>query len=555
MTLRRINLALVLLGVLVAATWVRLGGGLGTFSSLLQASPLIVALMLGLTGLSVLVRFVRWQFLIRHAGVRLPARPSLQIYLASLVGTATPAYLGEAIRGAFIRRRFGVPLTTTLFVLVFERLLDVMALACLAGLTANAWWLRATMAAVLAAAVAGAMLCWPIARAVGVPETALAALRRTDNLADSIGMSLAAWLLPALHVSLAAASIGLWLSPWAGIRVFSSSVLLGGLTLMPAGIGSTGSLALFELEGSGFSLADSLVVVTLLRLTTVGATLAVGTMCLARVLRSRSSANRDVARHFDDIATEYGDQFKPHVWSHLLDRKVGLIARTLSHVPLARRGLDLGCGLGVQCRALEKYGYRVVGIDVSQRLVQQARRGGATVAAGSALALPFQDASLDFVYAIGVLHHLPDRRAQHTALTEIARVLKPGGQFLVHETNTRNPLFRLYMGYVFPLLKSIDEGTEWWIEPWQWEAVRGLRLVKTRYFTFMPDFTPAWMMSAFRALDAWLEAGRFRTYAVHYMAVLERDPSWSGAAAPARAAARRAVAGADGLPVVNAIGR
>ena len=42
---------------------------------------------------------------------------------------------------------------------------------------------------------------------------------------------------------------------------------------------------------------------------------------------------------------------------------------------------------------------------------------------------------------------------------EMARVLKPGGFLVVQETNTNNPLFRFYMGYVFPILSRIDDVT------------------------------------------------------------------------------------------------
>jgi SAM-dependent methyltransferase len=176
--------------------------------------------------------------------------------------------------------------------------------------------------------------------------------------------------------------------------------------------------------------------------------------------------------------------------------------------------------------ALAKRGYKVFGMEVAQRLAAQAHRAGASVTAGSALALPFADASLDFVYAVGVLHHLPDREAQQVAYREIARVLKPGGVFVVHETNTRNPLYRFYMGYVFPLLKKIDEGIEWWIEPDRWKAITGLRLKRVEHFTFMPDFVPAGLLKYFLAIDRRLEHSFLRPYSVHYMAVLERDPDW-----------------------------
>jgi ubiquinone/menaquinone biosynthesis C-methylase UbiE len=404
----------------------------------------------------------------------------------------------------------------------------VLALAVIGSVVAGNLRLAAIMVLIAVAASMGAILFRTAAYAVGVPGSLIEAVRRPSVVAVSFGLSLVAWLLVAFHVALAAWSAGITVTPMAGVRVFTSATLFGGLTLMPAGIGSTGTLAILQLQGLSLSLSDALVVVTLLRLTTVGATFTVGAICLVAVLRARKTAQITAAVHFDEISEDYGRQFSEHVWSHLLTRKVRMIAHALPNPPLAAgRGLDLGCGLGSQCLELSKRGYTVFGLDPAHGLVRKARKSGANVVAGSALVLPFRDQSLDFVYAVGVLHHLPDRRSQRDACLEIARVLKPEGFLLVHETNPRNPLFRFYMGYVFPILKKIDEGTEWWIPAEIWSAVPGLKLSNVQYFTFMPDFVPAWMMRPFLAVDRWLEASFLRPYSVHYMATLRRDLSWS----------------------------
>jgi SAM-dependent methyltransferase/uncharacterized membrane protein YbhN (UPF0104 family) len=547
-----INLAAALIGLIVAVGWINVAGGPWDLATLARVRPQYLVLMLALTAGCVGVRFFRWQFLMRHAGVRLTERPSLQIYLASLVGTATPAYVGEAVRAVWIRQRFGVPARTTITVLVFERLLDVLALAILAGVAAATWWMRGLMVAVVAAALVGGAIFCVVVRATGTSNSILAAVRRRDIVSDSLLLSLAAWTLAAMQVAVAAWSLDLWISPIAGVRVFASAVLLGGFTLMPAGIGTTGSFAIVQLLGMSLSAADAVMIVFIVRLATTGVSLAIGAACMLAIMRrAEPSIAPDAGAHFDEIAVQYGDQFKPHVWNHLLERKVRLIVDALPPEVAAGRGLDLGCGLGEQCLALAKRGLRVFGMDVSQRLAEQARRSGVAVTAGSAMTLPFRDGSLDFVYAVGVLHHLPDRAAQRAAYLEVCRVLKPGGRFVVHETNTRNPLFRFYMGYVFPLLKKIDEGTEWWIQPWQFHTIAGLKPVEIRFFTFMPDFIPAWMMKPCLAVDRWLERSRFRSYAVHYVAVMERDPAWSGALAPEAAAKQFAVHAGAGFSTVN----
>jgi SAM-dependent methyltransferase len=244
------------------------------------------------------------------------------------------------------------------------------------------------------------------------------------------------------------------------------------------------------------------------------------------VFEAKSSARRRAdgsAIHFNEIAEEYGEQFSPHMWNHLLDRKMSLLAAALPGPGGGGIGLDLGCGLGQQCVALGERGYRVVGVEAAEELVRRARKAGVTALAGNGLALPFRDGSFEFVYAVGVLHHLPGADAQAVVCREVARVLKPGGLFIVHETNPRNLLFRFYMGYIFPILKSIDEGTEWWIGPRELTATEAMKVLDVRYFTFIPDFVPRWLMQPLLAVQRRLEESRLRAYSVHYMAVLRRD--------------------------------
>ena len=129
--LLRVNLGLLLLGALVALAWV-LATSASTSAEVLAAfRPAYALPLLGISALCVWLRFVRWQFLLRRVDVRVPTRESLSLYLASLVGIATPAHVGEVLRCVFLRRRRGVPLPRSLEVLVAERVLDVLALAVL----------------------------------------------------------------------------------------------------------------------------------------------------------------------------------------------------------------------------------------------------------------------------------------------------------------------------------------------------------------------------------------------------------------------------------------
>ncbi|MHB1417681.1 MAG: class I SAM-dependent methyltransferase [Chloroflexota bacterium] len=106
-----------------------------------------------------------------------------------------------------------------------------------------------------------------------------------------------------------------------------------------------------------------------------------------------------------------------------------------------RRGrvLDLGCGGG--WRLYTKVG-PVVGLDLSHASVRSALQIYSAGARASLRALPFADASFDFVVSSDVLGHVrvEDKDA---VLTEIRRVLRPGGRTLHYiEAAGEDPLMR-----------------------------------------------------------------------------------------------------------------
>lgn len=104
--------------------------------------------------------------------------------------------------------------------------------------------------------------------------------------------------------------------------------------------------------------------------------------------------------------------------------------------------LEVGCGAAQCARWLGTRGARSVGLDLSVRQLQHARRiDGATgagvapvpVVVGTATALPFGDGSFDVVFsAFGALQFVQDA---DLAVHEAARVLRPGGVFAFSVTH------------------------------------------------------------------------------------------------------------------------
>jgi ubiquinone/menaquinone biosynthesis C-methylase UbiE len=97
-------------------------------------------------------------------------------------------------------------------------------------------------------------------------------------------------------------------------------------------------------------------------------------------------------------------------------------------------GFDAGCGSGRWAASVTRRVARLHCIDASSKALEVARRnlGGADNVEfheAPISAMPIADASMDFGYSLGVLHHLPDPSA---GLAACVRKLKPGAPMLVY---------------------------------------------------------------------------------------------------------------------------
>ena len=111
-------------------------------------------------------------------------------------------------------------------------------------------------------------------------------------------------------------------------------------------------------------------------------------------------------------------------------------------LPLARELapplLEIGCGEGNNLIRFATLRPRI-GVDLhARKLAFAVRRQAETrFAAANAARLPFADAVFGSVFVRDLLHHVAEPR---DVLREAARVLRPGGRFVLLEPNGRNPL-------------------------------------------------------------------------------------------------------------------
>ena len=163
---------------------------------------------------------------------------------------------------------------------------------------------------------------------------------------------------------------------------------------------------------------------------------------------SPDSKRRYVGQLFHTIAGRY--DLITELLSFGLDRRWKARTVGLARPVEGRLALDLACGTGDLAFALADDGARVVGLDLTARMVELARRRRRDVrfVVGDMGALPFPSASVDIVTTGYGLRNVPDLPS---AIREIHRVLLPGGTFVSLDFNRpSNPVVRsIYLGYLW----------------------------------------------------------------------------------------------------------
>lgn len=111
------------------------------------------------------------------------------------------------------------------------------------------------------------------------------------------------------------------------------------------------------------------------------------------------------------------------------------ILEILSKVDWRRkRVLEIGTGVGTDARKIIGYGADYTGVNVDQGSVKATDRAfnlfelEGKIIECSATELCFEDEYFDTIYSFGVLHHIPE---VDKSISEIFRVLKPGGELLI----------------------------------------------------------------------------------------------------------------------------
>jgi 2-polyprenyl-6-hydroxyphenyl methylase/3-demethylubiquinone-9 3-methyltransferase len=149
----------------------------------------------------------------------------------------------------------------------------------------------------------------------------------------------------------------------------------------------------------------------------------------------------------NDVYKLQGDiWWKPDTVLHLLKTSINpwrvgyteSIIKKLGINPQGKTALEVGSGGGILTEEISKMGFTTTGIDPAEESVitasNHARVSGLNIKyeQGSGENLPYPDGSFDYVFCCDVLEHVQDLPK---VISEISRVLKPGGVFFYDTLN------------------------------------------------------------------------------------------------------------------------
>lgn len=233
----------------------------------------LLPLILGLTLGNQLLRFLKWEYLLRKTNIQLPTLTSLQIFGSGLIMIMTPGKVGEVWKAWLVHDVNGTPVSTTMPVVATERITDLfgVVLISLLGVIALDYspLVLVTLIAVIVIGIAilqqRSLCLWILSRVEFLPY-----VRRYSNairdlyegslellqirpLTVTTVLSILSWGMECLGLLLVLRGFGTDISIYIAAFVFGISSILGAISLLPGGLGvtegsMTGLLILFNIE-------------------------------------------------------------------------------------------------------------------------------------------------------------------------------------------------------------------------------------------------------------------------------------------------------------------
>ena len=249
----------------------------------------LIASLLGLSLINYALRAVRWLMLSRALGLQVPNFANILYYFSGYALTATPGKAGEAIRLWLLKSGHGIAYSRSMPLMFADRALDLWAIMLLtlvsfSGFQAYRWHGVALLVLVVLVSlpmVRPAMLEPALLAAAGVAKRRrrlLVQLRRVlramgrlsswKTYGTTLVPSVLGWLAEALALYWILQHFGAEVSMANAVFVFAFSMIVGAISMLPGGLGSTEATMVILLTTLGVEMDIALLSTAIVRATT-----------------------------------------------------------------------------------------------------------------------------------------------------------------------------------------------------------------------------------------------------------------------------------------------
>jgi uncharacterized protein (TIRG00374 family) len=258
--------------------------------------------LIGISFLSYLVRYFRWQWLLRRAGYKVALGYGFLAYLAGFAFTATPGKVGELIRIRYFSRA-NVPASTSFGAFVFERAFDLIVVLLLASLVISQQkyfiialgFVLIFLAFLILLAMNAALVNWiirffdslgwrPLAKLTLIVQEGLSACRFWFNPLDlffCFVYGVIAWGATAAGFLLLTQDLGISIDSITVFAMYPLAMLVGAASMLPGGVGTTELTIVLLLGAYGVSTGLATLAAVGIRLATIWFAMLVGFISVA----------------------------------------------------------------------------------------------------------------------------------------------------------------------------------------------------------------------------------------------------------------------------------
>lgn len=289
-----------IIGYFLFTLW---AGWKNVMDAIKQVGFLGISSALGLSLLNLSMRFLRWQYLLKVLGYSLPWAPSLRIYIAGFSLTTTPGKTGEALRGVFLKD-YGVPFRKCFGAFLSERTSDLISVTVLAS---TGLWIYPAGRTILLLVIGLLSLLFFALRKDSwhhalekfakkiFPEKfahfieffvetlhSFKCCFTPKVLAITLTFGVIAWTAEAMALFYMTHLLGYEISPLTAMFIYGFSLVIGGITLLPGGLGGAEVTMLQLLTLQNIPTAVAVAITLVIRLTSLWFAVFLGIIALPK---------------------------------------------------------------------------------------------------------------------------------------------------------------------------------------------------------------------------------------------------------------------------------